>query len=119
MQDLNPVFAELRAIMAPFAAKLDIKKNDAAELYVDTKFIQKNKKVLFFGAVQIKRSYVSFYLMPVYTNPELLDGLSPDLKSRMQGKSCFNFAVVDKALFRELASLTKVCFASYKKQGLV
>ena len=119
MQDLDIVFAELRSIMAPFAEKLATRKDDAAELYVDTKFIQKNKKALFFGAVQIKKSFVSFHLMPVYTNPELLDGLSPDLKSRMQGKSCFNFAVVDKALFKELASLTKACFASYKKQGLV
>ena len=119
MHDLNSVFVELRSIMAPFAAKLDTKKDDASELYVDTKYIQKNKKALFFGAVQIKKSFVSFYLMPVYTNPELLDGLSPGLKSRMQGKSCFNFVTVDRALFEELASLTKACFASYEEQGRV
>ena len=119
MKDLNIVFAELRSIMAPFAAKLDIKKDDASELYVDTRFVQKNKKTLFFGAVQIKKSSVSFHLMPVYTNPELLDGLSPALKSRMQGKSCFNFSTVDKALFKELASLTKTCFAKYQDQGYV
>ena len=105
--------------MAPFAAKLDIKKDDASELYVDTRFVQKNKKALFFGAVQIKKSSVSFHLMPVYTNPELLDGLSPAMKSRMQGKSCFNFSAVDKVLFKELASLTKICFASYQNQGYV
>ena len=119
MQDLNIVFAELRSIMAPFAAKLDIMKDDASELYVDTRFVQKNKKALFFGAAQIKKSSVSFHLMPVYTNPELLDGLSPALKSRMQGKSCFNFSAVDKVLFGELASLTKTCFASYQDQGYV
>lgn len=119
MPDLNAVFTELRSIMAPYAAKLDPKKNDASELYIDTKFIQKNKKPLFFGAVQIKKSFVSFHLMPVYANPELLEGLSPGLKSRMQGKSCFNFAEVDKALFKELASLTKAGFASYEEQGFV
>jgi hypothetical protein len=119
MPDLNPVFTALRSIMAPYAAKLDPKKDDASELYVDTKFIQKNKKPLFFGAVQIKKSYVSFHLMPVYARPELLDALSPDLKKRMQGKSCFNFAEVDKPLFKELATLTKAGFASYKEQGFV
>jgi hypothetical protein len=119
MSDLNAVFAELRSIMAPFAAKLDPKKDDASELYVDTKHLQKNKKPLFFGAVQIKKAYVSFHLMPVYMNPELLEGLSPALRSRMQGKSCFNFAEIDKPLFKELGSLTKAGFASFKDQGFV
>ena len=30
MPDLSAVFAELRAVMAPYAAKLDPKKDDAA-----------------------------------------------------------------------------------------
>ena len=119
MADLDAVFIELRSIMEPYAAKLDAKKNDDTELYVDTKFIQKNKKPLFFGAVQIKKSYVSYHLMPVYAKPELLESLSPTLKSRMQGKSCFNFTEVDKPLFKELAALTKAGFASYKEQGFV
>ena len=119
MADLNSVFAELKSIMAPYAAKLQPAKDDANELYVDTKHIQKNKKPLFFGAVQIKKSYVSFHLMPVYLKSELLDGLSPELKGRMQGKSCFNFTEVEKPLFKELASLTKAGFASYKEQGFV
>jgi hypothetical protein len=119
MPDLNAVFAELRSIMAPYAAKLDARKDDATELYLDTRYMQKNKKPMFFGAVQIKKSFVSFHLMPVYTKPELLEGLSAGLKSRMQGKSCFNFSAVDKPLFKELAALTKASYASYKEQGFV
>lgn len=117
MSDLQGVFAELRSIMAPHAAKLDVKKDDAAELYVDTKHLQKNKKPLFFGAVQLKKSFVSYHLMPVYLQPELLAGISPGLKARMQGKSCFNFTSVDKPLFKELSALTKAGFASFKEQG--
>lgn len=117
MSDLQAVFVELRSIMAPYAAKLDAKKDDASELYVDTKHIQKSKKPLFFGAVQIKKSFVSFHLMPVYLEPELLAGISSDLKARMQGKSCFNFSAVDKPLFKELSALTKAGFASFKEQG--
>jgi hypothetical protein len=119
MPDLEAVFKELKSVMATYAKTLDAKKDDAAELYVDTKHIQKNKKPLFFGAVQVKKSFVSFHLMPVYLKPELLDGISPELKARMQGKSCFNFAEVDKPLFNQLASLTKASFASYKEQGFV
>ena len=119
LEKLEGVFKELKAILAPYAKKLEATKDDAAELYVDTKHIQKNKKPLFFGAVQIKKAYVSFHLMPVYVKPELLDGISPELKARMQGKSCFNFAEVNKPLFKELAALTKAGFASYKDQGFV
>jgi hypothetical protein len=50
--------------MATYAAKLDKKSDDAAELYVDTRRIQKNKKLLFFGAVQVKQAYVSFHFIP-------------------------------------------------------
>jgi hypothetical protein len=119
MPDLSPVFAELRKVMAPYAAKLAPTRDDEAELYVDTRHIQKNKKPLFFGAVQIKKSYVSFHLMPVYVKPELLASVSPELKARMQGKSCFNFVAPDPALFKELAALTKAGYASYKEQGFV
>ena len=119
MPDLSAVFAELRAVMAPYADTLDAKKDDAAELYVDTRHLQKNKKPLFFGAVQVKKSFVSFHLMPVYLQPELLFAVSPELKARMQGKSCFNFSEVDRPLFKELAALTQAGYASYKAQGFV
>ena len=119
MPELSPVFAELRKVMAPYAAKLVATRDDADELYVDTAHIQKNKKPLFFGAVQAKKSYVSFHLMPVYMKPDLLASVSPDLKSRMQGKSCFNFNTLEPALFKELAALTRASYASYKEQGFV
>lgn len=119
MPDLSAVFAELRAVMAPYAHELDPKKDDATELYVGTRYLQKNKKPLFFGAVQVKKSFVSFRLMPVYLAPELLTAVSPELKARMQGKSCFNFSEVDRPLFKELAGLTKAGHASYKAQGFV
>ena len=119
MPNLDAVFTELKAIMAPFAGRLDAKKDDEAERYLDTKYIQKNKKPLFFGAVQIKKSYVSYHLMPVYAKPELLESVSSELKSRLDGKSCFNFTDVEKPLFKELAVLTKAGLASYEEQGFV
>lgn len=119
MPDLVPVYAELHKIMVPYAKHLDTKRDDAEELYLDTHHVQKNKKPLFFGAVQLKKAYVSFHLMPVYLKPELLAGLSADLKARMQGKSCFNFKASEPALFKELATLTRSAYASYKEQGFV
>jgi hypothetical protein len=119
MPDLNVVFSELRKVMAPYAGKLVATRDDEQELYVDTRHIQKNKKPLFFGAVQLKKSYVSFHLMPVYMKPELLASMSRELRARMQGKSCFNFSSAEPLLFKELAALAKAGYASYKEQGFV
>ena len=83
--------------MEPFAAGLGRKADSDTELYLEAKGT--DGKPTFFGAVQLKRNYVSYHLMPAYTDPDLLETVSPELKKRMQGKSCFNFDTVDPALF--------------------
>jgi hypothetical protein len=92
-------------------------KKDAYNL--NAGYDQNRKVDIYFGAVQIKKNYVSFHLMPVYVNPKLLKGISPDLKKRMQGKSCFNFKKVDETLFKELSNLTKEGFEFYQKNGML
>ena len=66
------------------------------------------------AGTRVGKSYVSYYLMPVYGMPELLDGVSPELKRRMQGKACFNFTRIDEALFSELATLTATGIERYR-----
>src|SRR5207253_7932838 len=57
--------------------------------------------------------------MSVYACPELLQNLSPELKKRMQGKSCFNFKEVDEQLFKELATLTKAGAAKFSDERFI
>ncbi len=71
----------------------------------------------YFGCIHLKKSYVSFYLMPVYVNSELLEGISQTLKKRMQRKSCFILKKIDKALFEELQERTEKGFYKYKASG--
>src|SRR5437773_12480772 len=106
-KDFDKVFAKLRAIFKPYAKKMVVVQDTPKCYYLDTRYIMKNKKPLCFGAVRLGKNYVSFYLMSVYASPDLLKAMSPELKKRMQGKSCFNFKEVDKKLFSELAKLTK------------
>ena len=73
MSDFETVYRELAEIMQPYAGKLDCKRDTPGDLYIDTFHIMKNRKPLFFGAVHIKKNYVSYHLMPVYVNPSLLD----------------------------------------------
>jgi hypothetical protein len=51
--------------------------------------------------------YVSLHLIPVYAQPALLDGISPALRKRMQGKACFNFTTIDGGQLEELGALTR------------
>ncbi len=113
MADIEGVFRELRAIMQPYVEELDCRSDTPAELYLNTRHLQQNKRPLFFGAVQIKKRYVNFHLMPLYTDPDLLDTVSPELKNRMQEKTCFNFTEAEPRLLDQLSALTQASFTRY------
>ena len=104
--EFSAVFKELKKILKPYAPRLTVTADTPEAYSLDGPYSEKWKKVVFFGAVQVKKNYVSFYLMPVYMFPELLKDVSPELKKHMQGKSCFNFKKIEPDLFNELASLT-------------
>lgn len=110
----NNTFNKLKTLLKKYEAELSLVHDKEDNYYLNTPISDTNKKAEFFGAVQIKKSYVAFHLMPVYYNPELLDGISQELKNKMQGKSCFNFNDIDNKLFEELSLLTKKCFDKYK-----
>jgi hypothetical protein len=69
---------------------------------------------LFAAAVQVKKSYVSYHLMPIYVDRALLATVSAALRKRMQGKACFNFKTIEPAEAKELAVLTKKGLAGFK-----
>lgn len=117
--NFTAIFTELAKLLRPYGEALDCIRDDSSEYYLNTSHIMKNQKPLYFGSVQVKKNYVSYHLMPVYVFPDLLKGMSPELKKRMQGKSCFNFKTIDQPLFDELKALTCAGFNAYKKEGYV
>ncbi len=112
--DSTKVFTKFKSILEKFETHLTVLHNKSDHYYLNTSTTENNKKPEFFGAVQIKKSYVAVHLMPIYYYPELLDNISEELKNKMQGKSCFNFKKKDDKLFAELNSLTKRAFEKYK-----
>lgn len=112
-KDFDTVFDKLKEIFQPFAKKMDVAEDSDVYYLLNTRHIMKNKQPLCFGGVRRGKAYVSFYLMSVYACPDLLDALSPELRKRMQGKSCFNFKQVDEELFQELKQLTKAGAAKF------
>ena len=110
------VFESLKSILKPYAKKLNLKNDTSDSYYLEGAYSERWKKELFFGSAQIKKNYVSFYLMPVYMYPDLIKNISPSLKKHMQGKSCFNFKKVEPGLFDELNMLTKSAFERFIKE---
>ena len=118
-KDFKPVFKELKSMLTGYANEMDVtvdKPDDGYGLNVKKAYA---KGQSFFAAVQVRKNYVSFYLMPVYNYPELLDGMSPELKKRMQGKSCFNFKKIEEDTMAELDALTKKSYQKFVAEGLV
>jgi len=110
--DFQAVFTRLMRILAPYAELMHVSADEPTSYGVDMAPAADRNPTTWFGGVRLGKRYVSYYLMPVYVEPSLLEGLSPQLRRRMQGKSCFNLTTVDEALLGELEALTR---SSYER----
>ncbi|MDP9110198.1 MAG: hypothetical protein M3M96_00995 [Candidatus Eremiobacteraeota bacterium] len=115
----DETFGALKTLFDPYVPRLHVRDDTATAYTLYGETAAQFKGPMYFGGVRLGRNYVSFYLMPVYTNPELLSKASDDLRKRMQGKSCFNFVRPDVSLFEELRELTGRGFTLYATLGWV
>jgi hypothetical protein len=118
-KNFSGLFQDLKAIMQPYEKDLVLKKDETDNYYLNVHYKREDGYQGAFGGVEIKKNYVSYHLMPLYAYPELLADLSPTLKKRMQGKSCFNFTKLDAETIKELKDLTNKGFEAFKKAELV
>ncbi|WP_333607536.1 hypothetical protein [Arsukibacterium sp.] len=114
MPDFASTFAALSKILRKHTTGFSVKTDEPGNFYIELATTTPKAKPQFFGAAQVKKSYVSYHLMPVYEDPTLLNEISDALRKKMQGKSCFNFTAEDTELFKELDALTKKCAAAVK-----
>jgi hypothetical protein len=114
---LQSVFASLKAMLAKHATPTQgfVVVHDTANQYsINEAAFDAKGKPIFFGMVKIGAGKVAFHLMPVYEHPSLLANISPELKKRMQGKSCFNFNRIEPTLLKELEGVVKASTAATK-----
>ena len=105
MTDFEAVHARLREILIRHRGDLVVTKDGPGGVTIEVPGLE-GKPWGYVAGTRVGKSYVSYYLMPVYASPELGDSVSPALAKRKQGKSCFNFTKVDEGLFAELEELT-------------
>ncbi len=110
--DFAAAFSTLKPVLAKYATSLCVKADTPTEYTLLTKtpspFPQHKGQPMYFGSVRLGKAYASFHLMPLYMCPELTGKISPALKKRMQGKTCFNFKnIPEQELLTELKHLTE------------
>jgi hypothetical protein len=106
----DEIFATLKQLFRPHLDRLSVQSGSATEYMLigrkPSPFPQHKGHPMHFGSVRLGKAYVSFHLMPLYMNEALSGTISPALRKRMQGKTCFNFKTApDAALLAELERL--------------
>jgi hypothetical protein len=113
MADFAAVHSRLREILLPYGSEYVITRDDPAGVTLEVPGLE-GKPWGYVAGTRVGKRYVSFYLMPIYAMPELMASMSPELRRRMQGKSCFNFTKIDEPLFEELSRLTGATIGRYR-----
>jgi hypothetical protein len=104
--DFAAVDSRLRQILEPLRSRLVATADGPDGLTLEIPGLE-GKPYGFVAGIRHGKRYISFYLMSVYASPDLVASMSPELRRRMQGKSCFNFTSVDEPLFVELARISQ------------
>lgn len=110
--DFAAVDRRLREIVAPLRSRLVATRDGPEGLALEIPGLE-GKPWGYVAGIRVGKRYVSYYLMPVYAFPDLMASMSPELRRRMQGKSCFNFTTVDEQLFAELDWITQAGFERF------
>jgi hypothetical protein len=103
-RDFAAVHERLKRILEPYRVGLSVTRDDPEGMTLEIPGME-GKPTGYVAGTRVGKRYVSLYLMPVYAEPRLLDGASPALLHRQQGKSCFTFTTIDEPLMAELEAI--------------
>jgi hypothetical protein len=117
--EFQAAFDALRDILRRHAGGMIVQTDTPTEFIVATRSLAPNGKSMWFGCVSVKKTAVTYHLMPLYFNPRLQATVAPELLSRQQGKTCFNFKRPDAALFELLDDLTRRGREAWGRHGML
>ena len=111
--DLTELRARLEAVLDPYRDRLE-----TYELYGVPYLRRPGAKAHdWFAGVSDGKGVVRFFLLPMHQHPELIEGISPELRERKRGASLFAFASIDGPQLEELRALVARAFERYMAEG--
>lgn len=119
---LLPLFAEVKALLVPYAAHFEVRNEGPGryELYSTVNVRPKGKPRYepMFAAVILQKSYVGFYYMPIYSDPdEARAFFGGDLLALLKGKSCFHLKRLTPVLREQVAAALARGLELYRERG--
>ena len=126
MDKLETIFIRIREILEQHAANLEVNEADIVsqkakakpsyQLYGQQEISIAGKKPqkTYVGGVIQQKNYVSFYLSPMYSHPELRKQVSPELMKFLKGKTCFNINKATPDLYKEIAEILALGIQIYQ-----
>jgi hypothetical protein len=120
VDDLDDVFAQLRPLLTKHAESLVVICDEPGDLQIETKRSGPSGTRMAFGSLKAQADKVSLLFMPVYSHPDLLDGVSDELRGLMIGRSAFTFTpdTTTPELLDELAKLVDAGLDRYRADKL-
>ncbi len=107
--DLAALQTRLEAILDPYRDRLE-----AFDLYGAPYLRRPGAKAHdWFAGVSEGKGVIRFFLLPMHHHPDLLEGISPELRKRKTGASLFAFKALDAAAQAELEGLVARAFERY------
>ena len=121
MHELRPMFDTLKLLLQKYQPPLVPKvENDSSyDLWSFRPLVIDGRKrsEIFFAGLMIQKSYVGFYFMPMYVQPEIKEIFAPELLNLLKGKSCFHVKSLTPELLTSIEAVLKAGFACYQARG--
>jgi len=121
--DLIEIFKRIKSMMKTYegelTAKIDLDSRYDLWSVKDLIIAGRKRKEVSFASIIIQSGYVGFYYMPVYTDEELKEIMSPDLLKLRKGKACFHIKKLDEALEKDIKEALALGYDLYRELGWI
>lgn len=122
-ETLLPLFAEAKAVLAPYAEHLTARRDEPGyyDLWSEKDVVVagRARKEVFFAGLIVQKSYVGFYFMPLYADETLTSVFGPALPATLKGKSCFHLTTLTPDLKDQIAAALAAGYRLYEERGWV
>ncbi|HLX13045.1 MAG TPA: DUF1801 domain-containing protein [Bacteroidota bacterium] len=121
--NLDEIFTTLKPLLRHHAPPFKTLRDDESAYELtgtkEVMFFGKLRKGTYFAAIKKQKNFVGFYLMTIYAQPGLMQGLGPELKKCLKGKSCFHITKTDAVLLKQIKQALADGEKCYKKLGWI
>ena len=128
MPDQDSVFIALRRVLSTHVSGLRISADTPGYFCLEAEAGpatlaawggELRRKSIPVAWVKRSKSHVSYHLMALAGNTRLLERLSPALKARLHGKTCFNVRTSDLELLPEINLVTASAISAFRRAGFI